>query len=104
MQPDPRPGRRIEFHLAACAFEKPALFRTQLSTYSRRFITLVEHENSGAPGNLLALPVEARKLTPSAHMYVLALALALALPHVVICINHATMAAMRRRKGTILSI
>ena len=36
-----------EFHLAACAFEKPASFRTQLSTYSRRFITSVEHENSG---------------------------------------------------------
>ena len=36
-----------EFHLAACAFEKTASFRTQLSTYSRRFITPVEHENSG---------------------------------------------------------
>ena len=36
-----------EFHLAACAFEKTAWFRTQLSTYSRRFITSVEHENSG---------------------------------------------------------
>ena len=36
-----------EFHLAACAFEKTASFRTQLSTYSRRFITSVEHENSG---------------------------------------------------------
>ena len=35
-----------EFHLAACAFEKTASFRTQLSTYSRRFITSVEHENS----------------------------------------------------------
>ena len=40
---------------------------------------------AGAPGNLLALPVEARKLTSSVHMY--ALALALALPHVVICIK-----------------
>ena len=36
-----------EFHLAACAFEKTASFRTQLSTYSRRFITSVDHENSG---------------------------------------------------------
>ena len=36
-----------EFHLAACAFEKTASCRTQLSTYSRRFITSVEHENSG---------------------------------------------------------
>ena len=36
-----------EFHLAACAFEKTASFRTQLSTYSRRLITSVEHENSG---------------------------------------------------------
>ena len=36
-----------EFHLAACAFEKTVSFRTQLSTYSRRFITSVEHENSG---------------------------------------------------------
>ena len=36
-----------EFHFAACAFEKTASFRTQLSTYSRRFITSVEHENSG---------------------------------------------------------
>ena len=35
-----------EFHLAACAFEKTALFRTQLSMYSRRFITSVEHEIS----------------------------------------------------------
>ena len=33
--------------MAACAFEKTASFRTQLSTYSRRFITSVEHENSG---------------------------------------------------------
>ena len=36
-----------EFRLAACAFLKTASFRTQLSTYSRRFITSVEHENSG---------------------------------------------------------
>ena len=37
-----------EFHLAACAFEKKtASFRTQLSTYSRRFITSVEHKDSG---------------------------------------------------------
>ena len=36
-----------EFHLAARAFEKTASFRTQLSTYSRRFKTAVEHENSG---------------------------------------------------------
>ena len=36
-----------EFHLAACAFEKTASFRTQLNTHSRRFITSVEHENSG---------------------------------------------------------
>ena len=36
-----------EFHLAACVFEKTASFRTQLSAYSRRFITSVEHENSG---------------------------------------------------------
>ena len=33
--------------LYACAFEKAASFRTQLSTYSRRFITSVQHENSG---------------------------------------------------------
>ena len=36
-----------EFRLAVCAFEKTASFRTQLSTYSRRFITSVQHENSG---------------------------------------------------------
>ena len=38
-----------EFHLAACAFEKTASFhaQAQLSTYCRRFITSVEHENSG---------------------------------------------------------
>ena len=35
-----------EFLLAACAFENTASFRTQLSTYSRRFITSVEHKNS----------------------------------------------------------
>ena len=38
---------KIEFHLAACAFEKTASFRAQLSTYSRRCITSVEHVNSG---------------------------------------------------------
>ena len=32
--------------LAVCAFEKTASFRTQLSTYGRRFITSVEHEIS----------------------------------------------------------
>ena len=31
------------FHLAACAFQKTASFRTQLSTYSRIFITSVDH-------------------------------------------------------------
>ena len=35
------------FHLAACAFQKTASFRTQLSTYSRIFITSVDHGNSG---------------------------------------------------------
>ena len=44
-----KPGPEVinRTHLAACAFEKPASFRTQLSTYSRRFITSVEHEYSG---------------------------------------------------------
>ena len=36
-----------EFHLDVCAFEKTASCRTQLSTYSRCFITSVEHEYSG---------------------------------------------------------
>ena len=36
-----------EFPLVACAFEKTTSFRTQLSTYSRHFITSVEHKNSG---------------------------------------------------------
>ena len=36
-----------EFHLAACAFAKTASFHTQLSTYSRCFITSGEHGNSG---------------------------------------------------------
>ena len=41
-----------EFYLATCVFEKTALlhqralFHTQLSTYSRHFMTSVEHENS----------------------------------------------------------
>ena len=35
-----------EFHLAASAFEKKLSFRAQLSTYSRRLIVSVEHENS----------------------------------------------------------
>ena len=39
--------QKREFHLAACVFEKTASFRTQLSTCSRRFITSVEHDNSG---------------------------------------------------------